>query len=136
MYCGGSYCTRARTVSGTERAIQPSRKQCARWTGGRLARYRNEVSDKKFQGMSEASGPTICQCIYMYKVHVLAVPYTAAPQIYLYTASISTEFLDKFDQPSKVSPSKAITINYYNLRLRKPTRLPLNLFLALHAPLD
>ncbi|CAG9947958.1 unnamed protein product [Clonostachys rosea f. rosea IK726] len=71
-----------------------------------------------------------------FKVHLLAVPGIAARELYLYAARIPPAFLDKFDQPSKFSPSGPISVAYYSLPLRNARKLPKRLLDALCAPVE
>ncbi|CAH0025850.1 unnamed protein product, partial [Clonostachys rhizophaga] len=72
----------------------------------------------------------------LFKVHLLAVPDIAARELYLYAARIPPAFLDKFDQPSKFSPSRPISVTYYSLPLRNARKLPKRLLDALRAPIE
>lgn len=71
-----------------------------------------------------------------FKVHLLVVPGIAAPQVHLYTARNPLGFLDKFDRPSKFSPSGPISIFYYSIPLRNAEKLPKRLRRALRAPVE
>ncbi|KFZ23199.1 hypothetical protein V502_02329 [Pseudogymnoascus sp. VKM F-4520 (FW-2644)] len=71
-----------------------------------------------------------------FKVRLLAVTGTIAPKLYLYAARIPSQFLDKFDLPSKSSPSGPISISYYSVPLPNPGKLPKKLYCALRAPIE
>ncbi|OBT61432.1 hypothetical protein VE03_08974 [Pseudogymnoascus sp. 23342-1-I1] len=71
-----------------------------------------------------------------FKVCLLAVTGTIAPKLYFYAARIPSQFLDKFDLPSKFSPSGPILISYYSVPPPNPGKLPKKLYCALHAPIE
>ncbi|KAL6852508.1 hypothetical protein ACO1O0_007053 [Amphichorda felina] len=71
-----------------------------------------------------------------FEVRLLAVPGTAATKLYIYAARIPSKFLDKFDIPSKFSPSGPISITYCSIPRRAPAKLPEKLRHALRAPIE
>lgn len=50
-----------------------------------------------------------------WQVKVLAIPGTRAKYFYVYTAIIPTEFLNKFEEPSRYSPSSPLPVSYYRI---------------------
>lgn len=54
------------------------------------------------------------------KVQVLAHSGIVADTLYVYTANIDSEFLDKFDEPSHYSPSCPVTIKHSRVPLTSP----------------
>lgn len=50
-------------------------------------------------------------------VHVLVYP-TEGRSLYFYTARISSEFLDKFERPSRYFRSDPVRISYYGIPLK------------------
>ncbi len=70
----------------------------------------------------------------LFQVRVLLLPgaYEAPlPFFYVYKATISSAFLDKFDSPSRCSLCDPIEIGYYKLHTKKPAQLVRQLPLAL-----
>ncbi|KAI3260490.1 hypothetical protein CBS147309_7597 [Penicillium roqueforti] len=55
-----------------------------------------------------------------FKVQVLAHSGIVADTLYVYTANIDSEFLDKFDEPSHYSPSCPVTIKHSRVPLTSP----------------
>lgn len=66
-----------------------------------------------------ASSPTdgYLVLIQVLKVHVLAVSLAFAKYLYVYTATIPLDFLDKFDEPFRYSPSCPIKVNYHRITI-------------------
>ncbi|QKX61151.1 uncharacterized protein TRUGW13939_08298 [Talaromyces rugulosus] len=58
-----------------------------------------------------------------FKVQVLALQGIAAGALYVYTANIPSEFLDKFEEPSRFSPSSPLVITYDIIPLGRSTML-------------
>ncbi|KAJ6007406.1 hypothetical protein N7540_011382 [Penicillium herquei] len=58
-----------------------------------------------------------------FKVQVLVLPDIPANALYLYNANIPSEFLDKFDEPCKFSPSCPIEIKYCRIDMGIGSRL-------------
>ncbi|KND91536.1 hypothetical protein TOPH_03863 [Tolypocladium ophioglossoides CBS 100239] len=71
-----------------------------------------------------------------FEVRLLAVPGIAARELHLYAARIPPGFLNKFDRPSKFSPSEPISIVYYSLPLGNAEKLPKRLRRALRTPVE
>lgn len=56
------------------------------------------------------------------KVAVLATSEVKDECLYVYTASISVEFLRKFDEPWRSSPNSPVVIEYYPISLGSPMK--------------
>ncbi|KAE8155246.1 hypothetical protein BDV25DRAFT_134993 [Aspergillus avenaceus] len=57
------------------------------------------------------------------KVKILAITGVLAKYLYVYTATIPTAFLDKFDEPLRYSPSDPITVTYCRISVIEETSL-------------
>ncbi|GLA77078.1 hypothetical protein AtubIFM55763_008960 [Aspergillus tubingensis] len=67
--------------------------------------------------------PHYCgQCFRNLKVAVLATSEVKDECLYVYTASISVEFLRKFDEPWRSSPNSPVVIEYYPISLGSPMK--------------
>ncbi|OJJ68672.1 hypothetical protein ASPBRDRAFT_68198 [Aspergillus brasiliensis CBS 101740] len=62
---------------------------------------------------------------------VLAIPGTQSKYFYVYTATIPTEFLDKFEDPFRFTPSGPISISYYRIPVKEERSLE-RLYRLLH----
>ncbi|PHH64719.1 hypothetical protein CDD81_3981 [Ophiocordyceps australis] len=58
-----------------------------------------------------------------FKVYILAWLRIPSRKLCLYTARISTDFLDKLEQPAKYVPSDTLLITYRPLPIKKPVQL-------------
>jgi hypothetical protein len=55
------------------------------------------------------------------QVHLLATPDMDPRNLYFYTAHVPAEFLDRFDMPSRFSPSSPVVISYCRIPLARLT---------------
>ncbi|KAF9888050.1 hypothetical protein FE257_009315 [Aspergillus nanangensis] len=58
-----------------------------------------------------------------FKVKVLAIPGVVSKYFYVYTTTVSADFLDKFDEPSRYSPSSRFLVSYYCIPVKEETSL-------------
>ncbi|PLN79115.1 hypothetical protein BDW42DRAFT_173584 [Aspergillus taichungensis] len=72
----------------------------------------NETQPKSASLPSEGMEQGAPSAAQSFKVHVLAVSLAFAKYLYVYTATIPVEFLDKFDEPFRYSPSCPIVVKY------------------------
>ncbi|KAJ0420961.1 hypothetical protein BJY00DRAFT_312629 [Aspergillus carlsbadensis] len=70
------------------------------------------------QQQQQPSGEVNLNDVQSFKVKVLAIPGTRAKYLYVYTATIPTDFLDKFDEPSRSSPSSPVSVSYYRIAVK------------------
>ncbi|KAH6623806.1 hypothetical protein F5144DRAFT_372150 [Chaetomium tenue] len=71
-----------------------------------------------------------------FKVHALVVSGANAQVLYVYKASIPSEFLENFQKPSQFSPSCPIRVSYCLLPLTRPEELVDQIPLPLKVPID
>lgn len=64
---------------------------------------------------TDSNGGKMPSEVQSFKVKVLAIPGTRAKHFYVYTATIPTEFLDKFEEPLRYTPSSPISVSYYRI---------------------
>ncbi|GKZ33649.1 hypothetical protein AbraIFM66950_003675 [Aspergillus brasiliensis] len=86
---------------------------------------------QQYQSSIQVTSTATDDACHSLTAEVLAIPGTQSKYFYVYTATIPTEFLDKFEDPFRFTPSGPISISYYRIPVKEERSLE-RLYRLLH----